>query len=153
VKLSPNFTLEEFTTSQVATRLGIDNTPPPVVVDNLQRLCVDVLEPLRRAINAPIIISSGYRCPELNRAVHGSAGSGHMYGTAADLIVPTVPVRKVCQHVLLLRLRFDQLIDEFGRWTHVSIAAKDAKPRGHQLEARLAKPRGVTYTPVSFIAG
>jgi hypothetical protein len=55
--------------------------------------------------------------------------------------------------VLLLRLRFDQLIDEFGRWTHVSIAAKDAKPRGHQLEARLAKPRGVTYTPVSFIAG
>jgi hypothetical protein len=45
------------------------------------------------------------------------------------------------------------LIDEFSRWVHVSLAPKDAKNRGHQLEARRSGPRGVSYVPVSFIAG
>lgn len=153
MNLSPNFALEEFTTSQEAIRRGIDNTPPAVIIDNLKRVCTTVLEPLRRAINSPIIISSGYRCPELNRAIGGSAASAHMYGLAVDIVVPGVPVRKVCQRVLMLRVPFDQLIDEFASWTHVSIASKDGKVRNHQLEARRTGPRGVSYIPVSFISG
>jgi zinc D-Ala-D-Ala carboxypeptidase len=153
MRLSPHFTLEEMTASQYATRTGIDNDPPTAVITNLERLCADVLEPLRRVVNAPIVISSGYRSPALNRAVGGSGGSAHMFGLAADLIVPEWTIRKVCQQFLLHRIQFDQLIDEFGRWVHVSLAPRDSKNRGHQLEARRSGARGVSYVPVSFISG
>lgn len=150
MNLSPNFTLQEMTVSQVATRLGIDNTPPDAIIDNLRRLCIVMLEPLRSIVKAPIIVSSGYRCPMLNRAIGGSSGSGHMYGLASDIIVPGVSVRDVCKAIVVHKLPFDQLIDEFGAWVHVSVAAKDSKPRMQQLEARKLGPRGTTYTSALF---
>lgn len=60
MKLSPNFSLEELTFSQVASRRGIDNTPSPKVKDNLERLAF-FLEQVRKVFNKPFLISSGYR--------------------------------------------------------------------------------------------
>lgn len=151
MNLSPHFTLAELTISQYAARNGVDNTPPEPIIANLQRLCADYLEPLRRAVNGPVVVSSGYRSPKVNKAVGGSGGSAHMYGLAADLIVPGMSVRKVCQQIVTLRLPFDQLIDEFGAWVHIAIAPKDSRPRGHKMEARRSQSGGVIYTPTSFL--
>lgn len=151
MKLSPHFTLDELIVSQYAARNGVDNTPPDAIVTNLTRLCADFLEPIRAAVKGPVVVSSGYRSPNVNKAIGGAGGSAHMYGLAADIIVPGMAVRKVCQQIVALRLPFDQLIDEFGAWVHIAIAPKDSRPRNHRLEAKRGSNGGVLYTPVSFI--
>lgn len=84
--LTPHFTLQEMVRSGMALRYGLDNTPRPEHVAALRRLCEDVLEPLRRRFGR-IIVTSGYRSPELNRLVGGVATSQHLRGEAADLHV------------------------------------------------------------------
>ena len=79
------FSLEEFTRSSTAKRLKIDNTPSDEVIRNIQYGVQMVLDPLRRILQAPIIITSGYRCAKLNKAVGGVANSWHTKGNAADL--------------------------------------------------------------------
>lgn len=149
MRLSSNFTLEEFTRSQCAARNGVDNTPGAAVIENLERLCKDYLEPLRSYVGAPIIVSSGYRSPAVNQAVGGSKSSAHMFGLAVDIVVPGVSVREVCRRASLLRPQFDQIIDEFGAWAHLSIPNKGVKPRGHLMQARRVGG-SVLYNPVSF---
>ena len=88
IELTPHFKLREFTESATAKKHGIDNTPPPEVKENLRRLCVHTLEPLREAMGLPVIITSGYRCKALNeRMTHHSIRSQHMEGCAADFYV------------------------------------------------------------------
>ena len=79
------FTLLEFTRSHTASLRAMDNNPPNDVVYNLEWLCSQALDPLREAIGSPVIVSSGYRCPELNNAVGGSPTSYHLLGLAADI--------------------------------------------------------------------
>jgi hypothetical protein len=149
--LSPNFDLSEFIVSQYASRFDIDNRPRQPIIDNLTRLCVEVLEPLRAAVKKPIIISSGYRSLALNKAIGGASNSAHTLGLAADITVPGITNRTVCFHILTEKIKFDQLIDEFGSWVHVSIAAKNAQPRGQRLEARRQTDGKTIYKPASFL--
>jgi len=128
MRLSQHFSLQEFTFSQTATRLGIPNAPPPDAIARMIALCEDVLEPLRAELGRPIIVTSGYRSPELNAAIGGSPRSQHCRGEAADIIVPGLSPLDVCRAVVELG-RFDQCIHEFGRWCHVSW-------RGDQLSRR-----------------
>jgi len=97
MKLTPNFSLEELTFSQVASRRGVDNTPSAKVKDNLERLAL-FLEQVRKVVNKPISISSGYRSKEVNESVGGSKTSQHCEGCAADFNVkgmsPDAVVRK-----------------------------------------------------------
>lgn len=79
------FSLEEFTHSSTAKRLKIDNTPSDEVVRNIQYGVQMVLDPLRRIIRSPIIITSGFRCSALNKAVGGVTNSWHTKGNAADI--------------------------------------------------------------------
>ena len=79
------FKLAEFINSATANRLGIDNMPTFEIVDNLNRLA-DYLDGIRAKLGKPILVSSGYRCPMLNKAVGGVANSQHLKGLAADLI-------------------------------------------------------------------
>ncbi|MBO7499641.1 MAG: hypothetical protein J6T64_10725 [Bacteroidaceae bacterium] len=78
------FQLLEFTRSVTAHIRGLDNTPPPDVVHNIEWLCHQFLDPLREAVGGPVIITSGYRCRDLNTAVGGSPTSYHLLGLAAD---------------------------------------------------------------------
>ena len=131
IQLSPHFRLSEFTRSATAERLGIDNSIPSSLIPHLSTLCEHVLEPLREHANQPIIISSGYRCPELNKAVGGVKNSQHMTGEAAD-IVPSFlhphpsSVLKEWFTWIMDNLEFDQLIMERASkessryWIHVS---------------------------------
>ena len=137
-KLSGHFILSEFVTSQMASRLGIDNTPNDAVIEHLRKLCETILEPARLACGA-LKISSGYRCAELNKVVGGAANSGHLLGWCADVIPLEVSKLQFAQWVAG-NCKFDQLLLEFGTidnpdWVHVS---SDPRLRGQVL--RTLKP-------------
>jgi hypothetical protein len=148
--LSRNFTLEELTFSQTAARQGINNVPDERQILALRALCANILQPLRDAIDLPIMVTSGFRCPALNRAVDGAADSQHMKAEAADIICPAIAPEALLKHVLNLHLPFDQLIYEGGRgsvWIHVSFNV--LKPRGEILSATFPPGGGILYSPLS----
>lgn len=122
------FSITELCKSATAKRKGIDNTPSAAVKANLTALVANVLDPLREAWGQPIIVTSGYRCERLNRAVGGASKSQHIEGKAADIhTVSDKPSdnRKLLDLIISSRLPFDQLIWEYGGdtgpdWVHVS---------------------------------
>ena len=130
--LSPHFTVGEFFQSGTAIRLGIDNNPDAhpgegistaEVVENLRALCTEVLEPLRRRVGR-VIVTSGYRCQELNKAVGGVWNSQHLKGEAADIFVPDTATAMRYGHILERHSAVQQLLLEpMGiqqkRWIHV----------------------------------
>ena len=127
MKLSKNLSLAEVTKSITAKRLGIDNTPDEWVTENLKKVAEHIFQPVRDHFGKPIYVSSGYRGPELNRAIGGSKRSQHMEGRALDL---DADVFGRCTNSQIFdyikdNLEFDQLIWEFGDqdnpdWVHVS---------------------------------
>lgn len=131
-RLTQHFTIGELCVSQDAARLGIDNTPPPEIVRNLLRLAA-LLERVRALLgNAPILVSSGYRCPALNAKVGGSKGSAHMAGLAADFTAPGYGnVYKTARTIAESEIEYDQLIHEFGAWIHIGLSS--ASPRRQNL--------------------
>ena len=86
-KITNNFSMEEFTRSETADKLGIKNEPDSRAKLAIVNLCTKLLQPLRDIYGKPIHINSGYRCPELNKAVGGVATSQHQKGEAADLSI------------------------------------------------------------------
>lgn len=133
MNLSLHFTVEEFTASATAARRGIDNSLPATMLPQAQRTC-EMMERIRARLSrmmgqeVPIVITSGYRCLELNRAVGSSDSSDHVRGMAVDfkasrfgsayqvarLLVPLVD-----------ELEIGQLIHEYGSWVHVSTRRPD----------------------------
>ena len=131
MRLTEHFTLEELTVTQVR---DVDNDPDPQELDNLRALA-GALEGVRRALDhLPILISSGYRSPEVNRRVGGSQSSAHMQGLAADFICPSFGTPYECCVAIEDLVRdFDQLIHEYGRWVHFAIAAPGTQGRRQRL--------------------
>lgn len=150
-QLSPNFELREFVRSQIAARHDIDNTPPPAAVANLQMLCRQVLEPIRAQFG-PLLITSGYRAPQVNKLAGGQPSSQHTTGEAADFECPGWPnlhVARWCEDHLK---DFDQLILEFYRqgdpssgWVHVSY--KPIRNRRQIFTATRNSAGTVVYLP------
>ena len=118
------FTIRELTRSATATAEKIDNTPSQAVVDKLTALVENVLDPLREAWGAPIIVTSGYRSPALNRAVKGAPTSQHVLGEAADIHTVSDTKednKKLYELIKKLKLPVDQCINEYDyNWIHVS---------------------------------
>lgn len=125
------FTIQELSKSAKADSLGIDNTPPENVVKSLEALVYNILDPLREAWGAPLQVTSGYRCPAVNKAVGGSATSQHVLGEAAD--IRTIPFsrtnnKKLYELIKKLGLPVDQCIDENDyRWVHVSYGPRNRR--------------------------
>ena len=124
-RISKNFTLEELTASATAKARGIRNQPGQTEVINLCGLVHNVLQPLRPAMGHEIKIGSGYRCPQLNRAVGGVSNSQHMKGEAADLCIDgDLKKGKRWFEWIQTNCDFDQLIWEHNAkgnyWVHVS---------------------------------
>lgn len=128
MKLTENFYLSEFTKSQTALRKNIDNTPAEWQIENIKRLCIKVLQPIRDHFG-PVIVSSGFRSRTLNTAIGGSNTSEHCYGRAADiecLAVDNLELAKWIRDTL----KFNQLIlemytigDPRSGWVHVSYSS------------------------------
>ena len=152
MKLSANFQLSELVKSQTAERKGIPNNPSPAHIDNLKALCVNVLQPIRSHFEAPVMISSGYRSPELCIAIGSKITSQHAEGKAADLEVPGIDNKKLAEWIKE-NLEYDQLILEFYRdgepdsgWVHVSWNSD--KNRSNSLRAARDEELGKTvYKP------
>lgn len=127
MQLTEHFTLSEFVRSETASNKHIDNTPSPEVVDNLRALCRNVLEPARLSFGSPIYITSGYRCPALNKAVGGKPTSQHLRGEAADLQVRGIENLSKLYNAIKDHGVFDQLLYESNKagtkWIHVSYKA------------------------------
>jgi uncharacterized protein YcbK (DUF882 family) len=119
IRLTANFSLSEFTVSQVAERHCYENEPNKKQIENLELLCQNILQPLRDKIRVAIFINSGFRSFHVNAAVGGRFNSQHLEGKAADFIVPSMDLVDVF-NLIRQDLQFDQLIFEFGKWIHVS---------------------------------
>jgi len=127
-QLSKNFSLDEFLVSQKAKENNIDNTPSGEVIENLRKLVLNILQPLRDKFGQ-VGITSGYRSPALNAAVGGAKDSQHQYGMAADIHVPGMGNDKLAEYIRD-NFDFDQVILEFhtagnpsSGWVHVSYNA------------------------------
>ena len=132
------FSIEELTQSATAKRLGIDNTPSDKIKNNLTLFINTVLDPIREDWGSPIIVSSGYRCPELNKAVGGANTSGHQYGYCADLQVKggMKKIRELADFIFKWmkdhNMKFDELLFEKSgnvTWLHFCWIGKDGKQR------------------------
>lgn len=129
--MTPHFTLEEVTKSETAQRLGIDNSVPAELMGNAKRMC-ERLEEVRALFNKPIMITSFYRCPELNTKVGGSKTSAHKDCRACDFTVKGIAVEDVFANIKSSKIIFDQLIIESSKtstWIHLGIEKEGEKPR------------------------
>ena len=137
MQLSPHFSLSEFTISQTASRLGVDNTPDETVIARLKQTA-EGMEEVRELLGGkPILISSGYRSLPVNRALGSSDTSAHVKGYAVDFICPAfgTPLA-ICKALAKAKgFEFDQLIEE-GTWVHISF---DPRMRGQVLTMRDGK--------------
>lgn len=129
IRLTDHFTLAEMLNSNRAVLKGYTEqfAPSPQVIHNIRLLCENVLQPLREQADSRVDVSSGYRCQRLNALVGGSFTSQHMMGQAADFNVSGLTIPKTIELIRELDLPFDQLINEFGRWVHVSYSARDRR--------------------------
>ena len=108
-KITDNFSMEEFTRSETAERLGIQNIPGNRERLAIVNLCAKLLQLIRNAYGGPIHINSGYRCPALNKAVGGVPTSQHVKGEAADLSIDG-KARDLLELIEEHHLPFDQAI-------------------------------------------
>ena len=123
MNLSPHFTLEELTHSEVAARNGWDNNPTQEEISNLQRLAY-LLEKVKEAVGGkPVMINSGFRSKQVNDAVGSKDSSQHRLGCAADIRVPGMTPRQVVDACITASVLFDQIILEFDAWTHISVSS------------------------------
>ena len=147
MRLSKNFTLSEITKSNTAKRLGIENVPDKEHLKNMQVLIRDLIQPMRDALG-PIRISSGYRNPQLNRAIGGSTKSQHCKGEALDLQFwkqGEMCNKEIYDWVIKSGIEFDQMINEFDyAWIHISLKT-GGKNRRMILEAYKDKDGDTAY--------
>lgn len=120
IKLSKNFWLSEFARSATAARMGIENIPSYAHAMNAKALCKHVLQPARDALGR-IHMNSGYRGPELNKALRGAKRSDHLIAAAGDIVPKEkgVTLRRLGKYIQD-NCKFKQLIWEHGSWLHVS---------------------------------
>lgn len=135
-KVTENFTLEELCHSNMAVAKGLENIPNESQVENLKSLAINLLQPVRDLYGKPMIVNSGFRSPEVNKAVNGSPTSDHMNGKATDVKTPNP--RELFNLVRNSGLSFDQLI-LYPTFVHMSFRSKDTN-RNQVLYAKGVQP-------------
>jgi hypothetical protein len=153
VNLSNNFTLVELTKSQTAIRKNISNKPSTDHINNLIHLAETILQPVREHFGKPVMISSGYRSPELCEAIGSSSKSQHAKGEAADFEIHSVDNKELAAWIKK-NCEFDQLILEYydgidpnSGWIHCSVKTAPEIPRKQVLQAKKIEGR-TAYEPI-----
>ena len=129
------FNVEELSRSSRASKAGIDNTPSKEIEKHLEEL-IEVLDQIREEWGSAIIVTSGYRCDELNKLVKGSSTSAHTVGYAVDMHPKKGTIEKLYKFIAEFlksnRIAFDQLIIETSRtgsWVHFGLKNRQGKQR------------------------
>ena len=146
MELSPHFTLAELS----RTDTGIANEPGVEEGANLVRLAVYLLEPIRERLGGPMIVHSGFRCPDVNRRVGGDRTSAHMFGRACDFAPQGMSCQAAFDLIRASNIPFDKmLLEEHGGsyWIHVQIAPQGMEPRGKCYIAQVTDT-GTAYREV-----
>lgn len=141
--MSANFSLSEFQVSQTAARMGRELVLGKKEKNNLVLLTRTVMQPVRDLLDAPVVITSGYRPEWLNTLIGGSKSSQHIKGQAADFIVVGMQVLEAA-HKIQEQIGFDQLICEFNKWIHISFCP--GPMRGEVLTAQSSDGTTQYYT-------
>lgn len=115
-----NFSIKELVHSDNAIKSGIDNTPNIEQIDNLLNLIFYCLQPIRDKLKKPMIITSGFRNPQVNFLAGGKANSQHLEGKAVDFIVKGMSITQVVNFINSSGVEYDQLINEHNKWVHIS---------------------------------
>lgn len=140
---SKYFTLDQLTYSDTAIRKDIDNEPGIVELAYLKQLATLILDPLEEKLRterkSSLHITSGFRCIKLNVLVGGSKTSQHTKGQAGDLQAERMTTEELYQFIKHSGIKFDQLIQEFNGWVHISFSSNN---RGECLRA--VKQKGKT---------
>jgi len=151
MKLSDNFSLAELIKSQTAERCNIDNNPDKEHIVSLEKLCDNILQPVRDYFQKPVMISSGYRSPELSQKIGSSSRSQHCKGQAADFEIHSVSNYDLAVWIKN-NLQIDQLILEFHNrdepnsgWVHCSYSTTEN--RNQSLIAYRDENNKVNYKP------
>ena len=134
IKASPNFTVDELTFSETATRKDIDNTPSDEVLDNLL-ITAWSMENVRELLNNnPILISSGYRCLALNELLGSKPTSAHIRGLAVDFTCPQFgDPDDIVDAIFRSDILYDQIILEFDKWVHIAFPENGKSARKKAL--------------------
>lgn len=152
-QLTQHFTLEEFQRSDLAARYGIDNTVPEALLPNLQRLA-ELLEKIRNHVGT-IVVTSGYRCKEVNEKSNGAPNSAHMTARAADIRVDGIAPGALATYIRDSGIGFDRCILEFPEsphpWVHVQVEKPGTAPRLQTFTA-VHSPEGTQYRPGLVVA-
>lgn len=115
-----NFKMSELIYSETAIKNNINNMPDINSLDNMLELIVNCLQPVRELLGAPMIITSGYRNPLVNRLVGGVNSSQHTKGQAVDFTVLGITPNQIISIIKTSKIEFDQLINEHDKWVHIS---------------------------------
>lgn len=128
MNLSENFRLNELLRSDAANRLKVveQYTPSQAVIENLRKLVVNILQPLRNHLGKSIRVTSGFRCKRLNGLIGGARNSQHTEGKAADIEVDGMTNEELMKVIIDLDLPYDQVINEYepNGWVHISFDEK-----------------------------
>ena len=156
MRLSKSFTLNELVKSQVAEREGINNNPSETQIEALQRLCENILQPVRDHFGMPVVVSSGFRGGELCLKIGSSLNSQHTKGEAADFEIFGISNQELA-HYIDKNLDYDQLILEFWKpedknsgWIHCSYKNPEEN-RKEFLRAYRDDNKKVCYEKYSYI--
>ena len=142
MKISKHFTLDECLKSETAARLGIKNEPDDEQLRNIKALMCCCMDKVRDLFGVPIIPSSVFRSPKLNAKIPGSSKtSQHLKGQACDFVIAGVSVKDAIEKIQQAGIEYDQIIDEYGSWIHISFVV--GKNRMQRLEYRKVKGRTV----------
>lgn len=152
MKLSKDFELSDFSKSLTGQAANIDNSVPDIYIPNIQALVTNLLQPIGDAFGKPPRITSGYRCPAINKIIGGAPESQHIRGEAADIVMAGVTCRELATFIKD-HLNFDQLIWEYynqaeiKQWVHVSYSSGcnrfDIKKRRVTLDGHRVYERGL----------
>ena len=152
MNLTENISLKELTKSESATRFGISNEPTEEALSNLQKLATHILQPVRDHFGKPLIITSGYRSPELCVKIGSTTTSQHTKGQASDFEIGGI-ANKDLSDWIHQNLDYDQLILEFWKpedansgWVHCSFKGEGQNRKQY---LRAFKENGKTkYEPM-----
>lgn len=121
-----NFKMSELIYSDTAIKYNINNMPDINSLDCMLDLIVYCLQPIREKIGKPMIVSSGYRCGEVNKLVggavdaHGNPTSQHCKGQACDFTISGMSPSQIIEKIKSYGIEYDQIINEYDQWVHIS---------------------------------